>query len=364
MTLKDNSKLDRSLFYTVDPSKWYKTFPYYFEIREAVQEQSVDSIYARDLVTFNKQEAVFTPCMRFYLPVPPQHMALQQLPATEATATMGGVVEETTDPIFHTITLAGTTGMSLRSEGVATDGDQKEIKINQRREFEEMAGTGSLFGRVAFTATEVADSTANLITPENSLPFARFGSAVNTPDSKDLNKIPQDIKDTITETWWERIKAQVSSGLFSSAENPTLFSNGYAWDHALRQFFLIYQREKAKKPNDFRLVFVDVKSNTEYSCIPRAIQFTKSANNPFVSNYNIVLKCWDLADLSKDDLAVKFNATDRFNGDLGEVYSVNATAIFGEIQNIWVELARVSSKTGWAENTKFLADRVLGSFFS
>jgi len=380
------SSSDTSLFYSIRPADWYKTFPFIFEISngtesitaiETVEERPplIDPSWFPKSQDPNKMGSLFKPRQatvtkshgtspqRFFLPIPPQSMSVQFIPTAEATATIGGVVEETSAPVFATITLTGTTGVSITNKGMTRNESGAVIpNVSQRVSYDELTNQGNIISRVGNSVVNVIDEAVNLLalTPEKTLPFSRFGSAVRTPanpqattgggDSTIVKNLPLEAKGDPEVGYWQKVGAGALGGFLDSNIPASAFSNGYSWDHALRQFFLIYQRERAKN-TQLALYFIDVKSNNRWRCVPRAIQFTKSSSNPYQSNYNIVLKCWNLGEV--DESVGRKNPQDRFKGDLREVYTVNALALWRRAQEVGTMMRRLE------KSRDFLIEKVV-----
>lgn len=328
---KVQDAFDSKLFYTIKPGNWFKTFPYFFEIRETEGE--------------NQSEVN----IRFFLPIPPQSMTLQDMSTSEAHATIGGVVEETSAPVFSTITLVGTTGLS--SNDINLDGLSSDSTLNVafRKYIDDVTGRDNpikkLIGGLIDEATGAVNSIVN---GEAELPYGNAPSAVNTPKDdvkvKSLGATTSNAKPK--KDIWDKVVSPGNLNPFpqSSGDLVTPFSNGFAWSHALKQFFLIYQREKSKNPN-LSLHFVDGKSNTQYRCVPRSVQFQKSAKDPYLEFYNIVLKCWNIDDADGNP---GISAVDRFgpNGDLQDVYTATITSRITQIGRVINRFSRPSSIAG------------------
>jgi hypothetical protein len=379
-----NAQLENStkLFYAVNPSNWFKYFPYKFEIgtlsssggnqatgsREEHKEigiTKVESIYAfvtntakGENVSNKLVSSSFKLTHEFYLPIPPQQYSIQHIPATEATPTMGGIVEEVSYPTLFTITLSGSTGMSISGGQMGSSGSSKEgfmdvspIVSSQRQTFDELMGISTVAGRVANAAMNSLERIGNLLTPENAVPFARGGTAVSTsdpnyPSSKD-NKSGGPTADTWRHAtmqedggWLKGLVDSITGPFAAKSKPPTLWTNGFALDHAMRQFFLIYQREKAKEVGGWRapetaLFFVDTKSNTRYRVTPRSLNFSRTADTPFTTTYSMVFRAWDLKDASASS-AYNPSAVDRLSpgGDLAEAYTVNAVSLYRQMRKV------------------------------
>lgn len=311
---KAQENISFGLFYKIVPSKWYKTYPFYFEI-----------------VNNNN---VFT----FYLPIPPQSMNIQDMSTSEAHATLGGVVEETSEPVFHMISLTGTTGLSTSATSIGaamvnnnsnTTGDR--FNVNFRKFIDNLNETTNPLSRALRSVVDnTVEGLSNILNVNNESPlqYARSGSAVLTGnDSISLTSLSTR-STAANDGFFKKLYQEIESPFAgdNGKEANSIYANGYAWSHAMRQFFLIYRREKAKNP-DLALYFIDGKAGTRFRCVPRNIAFSQSAKNPFVVSYNLVLKCW----IENNTLEIRGQAPqiDRFGpgGDLEEVNIRNATSL-------------------------------------
>lgn len=303
-------------FYHIDPNSWYKVFPFAFQID-------------------NEDDVV----CRFFLPIPPQNYTIQDMSTSEAHATIGGVVEEINAPVFSMITLVGTTGLSLNNPELGkNDGDElPSLAPRQRKILDDLLGTKNPITKLIKGAV---DGAISLVETEQSLPYQDAPSAVNTPVSNPIQKAFSGDTPASASSFLDKINP-FSSSTPDVPKNE--FSNGWAWSQALRQFFLIYQRERANNPN-LVLYFSDYKSRASYRCIPRSIQFQQNANSPYLINYTIILKCWALEDANNEDLGIK--AVDRFNSDLKEVNTTNITSVISKVGKVCNTLNRFPSVAG------------------
>lgn len=325
-----HAKTNFDLFYDIRPNDWYKTYPFYFEIK-------------------NGKDTVAS----FYLPIPPQQMSLQQVSTSEAHPTIGGVVTEVSAPVFYMVTMSGTTGMSLNATGVANPGSE----VKQRQTFDDLAGGPGIGSKLARSVSKNIESIANIVTPEENVPFFKYGSAVGTLGSgtsyndQAVRKF-ESLMGTASTTTIGSAMAKIAGkmarafiGNVGDKKVASIYVNGFSWEHGLKQFFLLYQRERSRGAVD-SLYFVDAKNNNRYACVPKNVQFVKSANMPYVSQYTISLKCWsDAKDgkLNISDESSRFHETaavNRFEGDLSEAFTVSAAAAITSFYKTRVKLAR------------------------
>ncbi len=322
-TVETYTAINFDLFYKIAPSYWYQTFPFAFEIE-------------------NEGRLL----CRFFLPIPPQNYTIQDMSTSEAHATIGGVVEEVNAPVFSMITLVGTTGLSINMPNIGRGyADEVQLNVKSRKFIDDLVGTKN--NPLARMVQQLTDGALSLVEVEKQLPYQRSGSAVNTPKTAGSDGTHNTVSQLFTEvaepaatSWTDRINP------FSEnmPEVPVSeFTNGWGWSQALRQFFMIYQREREKNPN-LGLHFSDYKSRASYRCVPRSVQFTQNANAPFLLNYTIILKCWDLGDAETDDF--NFKAVDRFNGDLSEVYTTSISGAFNKLSGLANSMNRSPSIAG------------------
>jgi hypothetical protein len=324
-----SEKTDLSMFYTVNPNDWYKTYPFYFQF-------------------FTKEGTAIT----FYLPIPPQQMTMQQMTTSEAHATIGGVVTEVSAPVFYNINMVGTTGLSLNAVGVSNPGSE----VKGRQTFEDLSGGGGVASKLARSLSKNIESLANVVTPEETVPFFKYGSAVNTltedePASvtwENLATAPTGEGPTANKAIGKMIGQVARSFIGNVGDNkqPSWYLNGFTWEHALKQFFLIYQRERSKGTVG-QLYFIDSKSNNQFACVPKAVQFSKASNQPYISQYTIALKCWsDAFDGFLSASNFKAKPIDRFEGDLAEVYTVSAASVITSFKKTVLKFNRVKDVGG------------------
>jgi hypothetical protein len=346
-------EFDDELFYRINPSNWYKYFPYKFEIHSIGGTVTTASVFSFNVSTGKSgmettKEVGDTLQAEFHLPIPPQQISIQHIPATEATPTMGGIVEEVSYPTLFTITISGSTGMSVGSEGFGGSpankwiGEKPAKSVYQRETYEELTGIANVAGRVANAALNTLDRVASLVTPEVTVPFSRYGSGVYTPDSgmEQEDDTAIDFWNPPTpanSSWGSRLLKSITSGFMEEGKKPSLYCNGFAIDHAMRQFFLMYQKNRAQDTwkAETALFFVDTKSNTRYRITPRSLNFSRTSDSPFTTTYSMVFRAWDLQDASMSS-STTTSAVDRLapGGDLAEAYTVNAVSLYRQMRRV------------------------------
>lgn len=312
-----NEQFNQNLLYYINPSAWYETYPFSFDLKIAGSQN--------------------LKC-RFFLPIPPQNYTIQDMSAAEAHATMGGVVEEVNSPVFSMITLVGTTGLSLKSPNLG-NGVDKDLLTSGRKYLDELENSklGKIVKNIGLSFIDNV-----LLEQEDTLQYQDGPSAVNTPaNSVITNLFDKAVVDSggLLDKFVKGVEQTINGQDIPSNE----FTNGWAWSQALRQFFLIYQRERSKN-TDLELYFVDHKSRASYRCIPRSVQFQQNSNSPFLINYTIILKCWEIKDVI--DVSAQAKSINRFKSDLKEVNTASITGIVSKVGKICNSINRTPSIAG------------------
>lgn len=264
---------------------WYKVFPYSFVVEW----------------TSGKGSWIYT------LPIPPQSMLTKMIPASAATATLGGVVEETSDNVFWVIQMAGTTGVAISREGVDNpdSGSRKEMAKKFRKKLETTgllsgvaAQLNTLVGKTAGTADAVISGIQS-----GSITGA-IGGVVGAINNAILPSLPY-------------------SG--SAVDDVT---NGYTEIQELHRFLFTFSHLKSLRPDRYRLKFKNYKTGQEWRVIIQDFSIQQSAQNPHLYRYNIQLKAWDVKPIDAKEREDK--EFDRFGpeGDLKAVNTVGAEGAY------------------------------------
>lgn len=278
--------------WTFKGSDWYKIFGYQFVVQ--VLDEDGNSI----------DELIYT------LPIPPQSISIRMIPASQATATFGGVVEETSENVFWLMNLVGTTGIAVSRQET---GSKKRFKMAKQFR-DSISTTGLLSGALAGVNAAIS----------------KIGGAADA--LIDMGKAVADGD-----------VAGATGGLvgaFNTAFLPALpyaassvdqDTNGYTEIQELHRFLYTYSKLKSKQPKTFQLKFRCYKTNQEWTCILQDFNIQQSAQNPMLYRYNIALKGWGVTEPAKGDDSAAF---DRFapGGDLQPVNLVNPQ-LFGTIKD-------------------------------
>lgn len=278
--LKNASDVDslESAYITEDDgilNNWYKALPYGF---------------------------IFTPrngnAITMYLPISPSNLTITTHFSTQVIPTLYGTIEQHSDQRYFDIVIEGTTGIAPRYTKPLTS-KQKPSE----------AAKGS--GRAAFSVQESISS---------SIVGGFFKKTISTANQI-LNK---------------------AADILNPLKNSTgidIDKTGYASFHRLYKFFLYYKRdtsgqssiEKRKYPNIHPLVFINYKDNNKYDCSIQRFVLKRSAENPMLYTYQIVLKAYNLQPI-KGDPAAQFTLKDRLK-ELGLDGITNST-VFSQVKKL------------------------------
>ena len=247
----------------------------------------------------------------FTLPIPPQQLVSKPIIPSKVTATLGGVVEETSQVKFWINSMSGTTGTSMSR--LAEDVYKREKMASKYRDVIETTGL-------------LAGAAAGL-----NQAFNKIGDVVNTAAGAAQAFASGDFAGGVG-----GVTGAINNALTppipyskSGVDNRT---NGFVEAQELQKFFFMYSALKARYPKNFALLFTNFKTDQSWRCIVKDFQLQQSAENPYLFKYNINLQCWDIR-RSRDmfagtDAAEPF---DRFGagGDLAPVNTLSSTQMLG-----------------------------------
>lgn len=252
---------------------WYAAMPYGFQF------------FSRDKKKGHKPETI-------YLPISPSNLNIVTHYATNVITTLYGTVEEHSEQRYFDITIEGTTGIAPR--------------YVQVRDVEYAEGFGGKFQRGRLTAN--IESTI----PSLGGFFSKTIGRINNVISK-------------------------ANDLLGGEENSTgvdINRTGYVAFHNLYKFFLKYKRDAAgidsnRSRSQHPLWFVNYKDNNRYKCSIQRFILKRSASDPMLYNYSIVLRAYEVQNVS-DKVTGVFAARIR---DLG-LNGVDDSSIFSTVKDI------------------------------
>ncbi|MEM4379058.1 MAG: hypothetical protein QXL01_00025 [Thermoplasmatales archaeon] len=302
---------------------WYRIYGYQFVILENEQdaEQKKES-FGSSLISAAKQAFSGTPISEgkstyFTLPIPPQNLTIKPIIASEATPTLGGVVEESSENVMWIINMQGTTGIAVSRSLNGSTPDRKSMAKQFRNTIAATGLLSGVAGQLNTTIAKFGGVADSLIDSVKSFKDGDFvggiGSAVNAANTAVLPALPY-------------------AG--SAVQEST---NGFTEIQELAKFIDTYNTLKHKEPRKYRLVFRMFKTSQQWNCIINDFTIQRSAQSPNLWRYNITLKAWNLKTVM-DNGKEEF---DRFgpNGDLRSVNTVGT--------GLQVKLLKIGKQGGW-----------------
>jgi len=291
---------------------WYKVFGYQFGIlyqnnpTEKKEKSGFLSAIKGAASFINGAKADSDDKSLFYtLPIPPQSIVIKPIIASQATPTLGGVVEETSESILWMINMQGTTGIAPSRDLNGNSVDRASVAKNFR---ETISTTGLLAG----------------ISGQVQSTIARFGGAVDSlirsPISLEDGNIAGGIGNAIN-----AINTIAQPPLPYSGSAVAETSNGFTEIQELVRFFDTYNEKKHDNPKNYQLIFRHFKTNQEWNCIVEDLSIQKSAQNPHLWRYNITLTCWALRTIGAN--VAGSGEFDRFAPGKGDLASVNTVGL-------------------------------------
>lgn len=275
---------------------WHRLFPYSFEI---VSPEDPD------------KRLIYT------LPIPPESLNVNPVSASEATPTLGGVVEETSETTFWNLTLAGTTGIAVsKSERDSDDYNTAEELQQIAKHFREVLPTSGPLSSVIRGTVQNAVSVAS-----------RISGVIGAAGNLDFN-------DALEQALLPKLP------YFDSSVNGQ--SNGYTEIHKFHKFILLYSLLNSRKNQDkisdknlknkkWALYFRNAKDGQKFRVIVQNFQISKSVRSPYLYNYQIIMKGWDINPVGAEDGLT--SAFDRFGPD-GDLQSVNLLTATGALSRV------------------------------
>lgn len=280
----------------IDPEVWYKTFPFeivavYLEYENIKYDPSIADV-----------DTAITQYV-YSLPIPPEAISTTMIAASQATATLDGVVEETSENKFWQISFQGTTGISSnrlnpltgKLDTVAPATTFRETKKN----FGLISGAIDKFASLSQSAIDIYDDFKN---GENIEAFNKLFTTTPIFSDSAVDKV----------------------------------ANGFYELHLFHRFLYAYSQMKDRDPERWVLLFRNFKDSSEWRVVLNDFRFTKTKENPYMYKYNISFKAWDFYSLATNE-----KHKDRFatGGDLNGLKTFTATGIASKIANLTAKVA-------------------------
>ena len=193
-----------------------------------------------------------------FLPISPQNLSITTHYATNVITTLYGTVEEHSEQRYFDIIIEGTTGLAPKfvdiNQALASSG-RKSFKVEETIP---SGLAGGFFSKTIGVANQALNKAADVLAPVT-------------------NKTGLDVDKT-----------------------------GYLAFHNLYRFFLYYKKDVAGQSSTVRrtthpLTFFNYKDNNKYNCTIQRFMLRKSVENPMLYNYSIVLRAYNIQDISADD---------------------------------------------------------------
>ena len=264
--------------YTVDPNKWYSTYPYGF------RHTPRSSDGTNNVKTF-------------FLPINPTDITTSTNFATNTLSSLYGVIEEHSEVRYYDVNIRGTTGFAPRYINSTNGGN----------------GLGS---------SNLSDAKYWQSSGRTSQSSARISLGGALPQ---LTNVINQAKNAVQEITGGQTN---ESGLY-------IDQTGYLAFHNFYRFLLIYKKDasgelgfgtRKKHP----LTWLNYKDGTKMDCVINGFTMVRSASNPFMYEYSISMRCYNLRSIDAED-------QDTFNGgDMGlstSGLSITNNPLFAKISN-------------------------------
>jgi hypothetical protein len=276
--------LELDKLYQLVPTNWYTAKPYGFRFTM-------------------RSGRIFT----MFLPISPSNINITTHFATNMISTLYGTVEEHSDVRYYDIVIEGTTGIAPQFTDVASSGVVDVAYANLKQP-----------GRAKFPINSnvaLGGFFSNTVSQVNNL-LNQAGKAVSAV-----------------------------GGIFgASGQKPEAAvytdQTGYTAFHNLYRFLLAYKKDAAGLTIDGQsnpvaytthpLTFFNYKDGNEYSVAVRNFVLRKSAENPMLYNYSIIMRAYNVVSSGKG-LQQQENLTQRLQ-DLG-LNGVKSSTLLTQIKN-------------------------------
>ena len=273
----EETQLD--LIYTIDDTKWhnwYRLMPYTFQYRT---KDGFDEF--------------------FHLPIAPSNLQITTHFATNIIPTMYGTIEEHSEQRYFDITISGTTGIAPKYFQSSSEIDT-DLPAPGRRSFEIVESLSQKTGGFAGRTAELVQGTLN-----SAASLGQDLSIIGSPGE--------------------------TSGVNERASGYVAFHNFY-------RFLLKYKQEvsaddnnqsrkSSKTENNHPLQFINNKDNNQYNVAIQTFQLTRSADDPMLYNYSIVMRGYRLTTANE-----KYTDYDELRSDLG-LDGVDSVSWFARMSN-------------------------------
>jgi hypothetical protein len=266
------AKSENGVGYKIIPNNWYTAKPYGFKLTKRNGSQSV-----------------------FFLPISPQNIQITTNFATNVIPTLYGTVEEHSDVRYYDIVISGTTAIAPKYmaeySGPSANAAAKAISSPGRARFPIATGVplGGFFSKTIGLVSQIVNKATDVI-----------------------NGSPKP-----------------ETGIYT-------LQSGYVAFHNLYRFLLKYKKDASGADGGagirkrHPLTFFNYKDNNEYDVAVRQFVLNRSADNPMLYNYQIVMRGYNLRTvgekISAGDLQQRLK-------DLG-LDGIDSSSLLGSIKKI------------------------------
>lgn len=245
---------------------WYKAFPYGFRAKIGGNVQN------------------------FYLPISPSNLNIVTHFATNIVATAYGTVEEHSEQRYFDITIAGTTGLAPRYYDIETDKSVTDDDSTITRGLPTSAWSNFI------KSTKDA-----LLNASNVSSIGRTSYQItNVNTGGFFNRTKSLIENTVNKV------VDLFGGDDEYESGVDYSKSGYAAFHNFYRFLLQHKKDistsnNAKGSKVHPLIFVNYKDNNQYNVAIQTFQLIRSADDPMLYKYNIVMRGYRLSNLDAVD---------------------------------------------------------------
>lgn len=233
--------------YEIKIENWHKALPYGFKF------------------VFNKAKGGQGQSTICYLPISPNDLTISTQFATNLINTLYGIVEEHSPVRYYDIQINGTTGFAPKY-------------VDHGQSFKEIT---PLEGRLTSINTDFFSNGAS-----------GFGSRIASIIDNTVQEVARTASDVLDTASLEDINN--STGMFNANTGYAAFHNLYRW--------LLWCKDKmaeghATEQDPPALYFFSQKDNTQYKITIQNFTLRRSANDPMMYQYSIVMRGYELKTL-------------------------------------------------------------------
>jgi hypothetical protein len=297
-------------FYTTIPENWYQALPYGFRITL-------------------KDGSSYT----MFLPISPSNLNISTNFATNMVPTLYGTVEEHSDVRYFDISIEGTTGIApkyteaisnkpafgppttasnLTNQGENINLGKQSFSITKR------INLGGFFSKTLGAINQVKNKALNAIDAINSNDKPNPAAFPNTQTGyvafHNLYKMLLKYKRDISDSAGTPLKLSAAGGLAGAVGGLSIPR---------------LSKAKSSEVKVHPLVFFNYKDGNEYNVVIRSFNMRRSADNPLLYNYSIIMRGYALSPIAKPLSISQENRLEQLG-----LAGVNGSSIYSKMRNI------------------------------